>query len=286
MSAAIIPSMWSSFVMEESPEQMVRTMLQYGYRCTELSDEHSAVLLDRGDPETVGAEFKRFMDEQEFSTPQGHLLLHCDLSVGSAKEKADLFETFRKWFALYHALNVKAAVLHPGGLRHGAEYRYGGGEVWDNTVANLSGLLQLAEGASFTICLENLPRTYPTDCELEQLIAAVPGGEKLGICLDTGHLALNHGNCAEFIRRTASRLKALHITDCIDCPDGGKHDHFFPTTGCIDWRETVRALRSADYHGLFNYEVPRERQASASISRLKLEYSRRLADLLLEDPEI
>ena len=77
MSAAIIPSMWSSFVMEESPEQMVRTMLQYGYRCTELSDEHSAVLLDRGDPETVGAKFKRFMDEQGFSNPQGHLLLHC-----------------------------------------------------------------------------------------------------------------------------------------------------------------------------------------------------------------
>lgn len=277
----ITPSMWSSFLLELTPEEMVETMLRYGYRATELSDEHAKVLLQRGDPDVQGAGFRRFCNERGFSVPQGHLWLHCDLSVGGPAEKSSLGKTFDQWFRLFSAVGVEQAVLHPASPAWDAAY-FRNREAWENTVENLSMLLELSAGMPFTLCLENLPVSFRNLTELERLISAIPGGSRFGICLDTGHLALNHGDCAAFIRAAGPRLKALHITDCVDCPAGEKHDHLLPTTGNIDWAAVIRALREVHYTGLFNFEVPRERNVTEAIRYLKLEYSRRLAEELLK----
>ena len=176
---------------------------------------------------------------------------------------------------------MEQAVLHPASPAWDAAY-FRNREAWENTVENLSMLLELSAGMPFTLCLENLPASFRNLAELERLISAIPGGSRFGICLDTGHLALNHGDCAAFIRAAGPRLKALHITDCVDCPAGEKHDHLLPTAGNIDWTAVIRALREVHYTGLFNFEVPRERNVPAAIRSLKLEYSRRLAEELLK----
>lgn len=280
---SIRPSMWSAFFVELSPEDMIDHFMWAGYDCTELSDEHSAMLLERGNPTIVGREYKSFLDGKGFSTPQGHLFLKCDITLGSAEGKAEIRDTFSRWFELYDALDIKTAVLHvaPRSPEGRAGLDYGKGPVWDSTVENLGMLLELSRGASFTICLENLINEYYAFEQLALLMDTVPGGERLGFCLDTGHLALKDGNCAEYVRKAGARLKALHVTDCIRCPKGGKHDHYFPAVGCINWKETVAALREVGYEGLFNFEVPHERQPDFDIALLKLDYSYKLAQLLL-----
>ena len=281
--STIIPSMWSAFLKDETPEQMVKTMLAYGYDHTELSNGHSKNLLGRGGaPGRIGADFKAYSEDLGFSIPQAHVLLDCDLGELDPAARKKQADALRKWFELFHALDVKAAVLHPAGLNAPEDYCYGSGPLWETTLESLEQILEWTRGMSFTICLENLPYSYRTCGHLLQLIESFRGNEQLGICLDTGHLALNNGNCADFIHEAGSRLKALHITDCIVCPNGGKHDHYLPAEGSIPWQEVVQALREEHYQGLFNYEVPKELNCPKEILLLKLEYSRKLADALLK----
>lgn len=277
---AIYPSMWSAYLIQETPEEMIDTLQGAGYEYTELSDEHSQALVDRGNQRKTGREYRKFIDAKGFKIPQGHLYLRSDISAGTPEKKVALFELFSKWFELYDAIGIKNAVLHPIGFGARDGLEYGSGAVWENTVANLAKLLEMSRGASFRLCLENLITEFNSFDKIEQLIEATPGGEELRFCLDTGHLALNNGDCAEYIRKAGSRLCALHITDCVKCPNG-KHDHYLPTVGDIDWLAVVTALKEVGYDGLFNYEVPHERRPTRGISLLKLRYSRQLAEELL-----
>ena len=42
--------MWSSYLIDLSPEEMTETFVEHGWRVSELSAEHARALLDRGDP--------------------------------------------------------------------------------------------------------------------------------------------------------------------------------------------------------------------------------------------
>ena len=59
-------SMWSSYYIELGPEEAVLEMKKNGYSYSELSDEHGEMLLQRGDPKKVGAEFKAFLEKENF----------------------------------------------------------------------------------------------------------------------------------------------------------------------------------------------------------------------------
>ena len=39
------PSMWTSYLMDQTPEEMVQTFAAHGWRHLEMSDEHAKVLL-------------------------------------------------------------------------------------------------------------------------------------------------------------------------------------------------------------------------------------------------
>ena len=66
-------AMWTSYYVEMSPEDAVTELKNNGYDYCELSDEHGAMLLDRGDAKTVGAEFKKYCDSIGMNVLQGHL---------------------------------------------------------------------------------------------------------------------------------------------------------------------------------------------------------------------
>ena len=111
------------------------------------------------------------------------------------------------------------------------------------------------------------------------MIGSISGSE-LGICLDTGHLNMAGGDCADFVRKAGKKLKALHITDSI----GERDDHIFPHgAGTVNWEAFVSALYEVGYDGLFNFEVPRENRCPMEIRLAKLDYARRLAELMIED---
>lgn len=265
-------SVWSSYFVEMSPEDMIKEFLNAGFSATEFSDEHGLMLLNRGNAEKEGLKLKQYADDLGFSFPQGHLLLRADICADNATD------ILKPWLDLFLALGIRSGVLHAaGGDDLSPEARF------DRRVNTLAELARYVKGTDFTICLENLKgQTRPETAEdLNELIDAAGGDENLGICLDTGHLHIKkerQQSQADFIRTAGKRLKALHIAD----NDSTGDMHLMPYgRGTIDWSEVMTSLRDVGYDCLFNLEIPGERRCPLPILRAKLLYCRTLCETML-----
>ncbi len=278
-------SVWSSYYIDLSPEAMVDEFVKSGYFCTEFSDEHGAILLERakGIPngaEKIGGAMKKYADERGFSFPQGHLYLKVDLCAD------DAVEIMKPWLDLFVSMGIRAGVLHTSCLNKEftAEERQA---RWVSVLSTLSGYLA---GTDMSIALENAGGyNYSAEALLALIEAA--GGKHLGICLDTGHLNLSrcgkvprYGKVectqSEFIRRTGDKLIALHIAD----NDGTSDQHLMPYgRGNVNFADVMSGLREVNYSGLFNLEIPGERLAPIEIRRAKLAYIHEMCRYLLKD---
>lgn len=128
------------------------------------------------------------------------------------------------------------------------------------------------------ICLENLVKSFNSSQSLMWLLDRLDP-EKFGICLDTGHLNMCRQTQADFIHSAGGRLHALHIAD----NEGETDQHMMPFgRGSVNFDEVVRALREVDYHGLFNLEIPGERNAPLKVRGYKLEYIRKCYEYMLK----
>ena len=72
-------SMWTSYYMDLSPEGAVEEIARHGWKYAELSDEHGAVLLERGDPQKAGRAFRKAAENAGVRIEQGHLWLQVPL---------------------------------------------------------------------------------------------------------------------------------------------------------------------------------------------------------------
>lgn len=271
-------SMWSSYLIEMSPEDMVETMIARGWDCTELSDEHAKVLLERGDASKAGREFKSFCDDHGFSLPQGHFYLSLNIAHPDAEHRKKLLDDFKSWCELFSVLDIKAGVLHPGGMgwAEGTEPE----RIKDVIMDSLAVIDSYVDGTPVTVCLENMssPHIGQNVDELLKLIEPF-NFDNWGICLDTGHLNLAQKNFAQFIHQAGPHLKALHIADNLGVND----DHMLPhSRGKVPWAEVMTALKEVNYQGLFNLEVPGER-CPQPVSLDKLDYARKLATWMCRD---
>jgi sugar phosphate isomerase/epimerase len=255
--------MWSSYLFDLSPEEMVCTFAARGWTESELGDEHGFVLLSRGEAGKIGRQFREFAAGQGVSFPQGHLWLDCDIA---AADQAAALDKLTPWLDLFVGVGVKAAVLHPGG----EEMKKQGESPERILEANVTALRAITShllGSSMTICLENCGQDAP---ELKALIRAADG-EGLGICLDTGHHNLIKGNQGKFIREAGPLLQALHLHD----NDGSGDQHLMPYgAGKIDWKDVFSALKEVGYRGLYNWEIPGERRGPVDVRLAKLDYLR------------
>lgn len=263
-------SVWSSYYVEMSPEDAVLEMKKHGILCSELSDEHGLMLLERGDAATVGAQFRAFLDREQFTMTQGHLWLRVRLCTDP-----DALDRLVEWVTLYEAIGVENAVLHCDSLM----------ELPDLTTEerlnrNAAVLLQLQErmkGMKIRICLENLTRICRSADELVSIVDRLDP-DHFGICLDTGHLNMCEQSQTDFIRKSGHRLHALHIAD----NEGERDQHMMPFgRGNVDFAAVIQALREVNYQGLFNLEIPGERLAPLPVLGYKLEYIRKCYDYLM-----
>ncbi len=270
-------SIWTTYLGELGPEEAIGLFAERDWRDLELSTEHSQALVERGkggSPEEVGAEFRRHADDLGVRFPQGHLQLGIDILQ---KDRDATIDTLRAWLDLYLALDVKAAVLHAGTgppPAEGAERE----RVMAVRVHVLGALAEHLSGTGTVICLENVTCT-PLAQDLIEIIEAV-GGDRLGICLDTGHVNLpfGDGDQASFIRRAGPHLKALHIAD----NEGQTDQHIMPFgRGTVNWADLMHALREIGYDRALNYEVPGENRCPMPVRLLKLDYLKGLTEYLL-----
>ena len=146
-------SMWSSFYHDLSPEDMVLELEKYGYTYSELSDEHSVMLLDRGDAFEVGKKFKEFADAHNVVFPQGHLKLSARIC-----DEADR-DYIKRQLDLFKAVGTKYAVLHFDGLdRYGD---FGVDEIRARNVEAINDLIEHIKDTNIVICLENIHSKKP-----------------------------------------------------------------------------------------------------------------------------
>ncbi len=265
-------AVWTAYYVDLSPEDAVIETKKWGIDAAELSDEHGLMLLKRGDPAETGREFKKFLDEQNFTMTQGHLWLACKM-CSSDSAVYDLL----KWIDLYDAIGIRNAVLHCDGIA--AEKDLSAEEKYARNIEKLKIVeAHIKEnGLSIRICLENLKGIFATADELNGIIDQLDD-TCFGICLDTGHLNLCDRDQVTFIRKAGSRLGALHIAD----NEGEKDQHMMPYgKGNIKWDLVVKTLREIDYGGLFNLEIPGERLAPLPVRGYKLEYIRKCYEYML-----
>ncbi|MFW6059739.1 MAG: sugar phosphate isomerase/epimerase family protein [Phycisphaeraceae bacterium] len=272
---AMIPGMWTSFLIEHDPEQMVRAFARAGWRNLELSTEHGAALLERGDGRQVGQRFRVFAEAEGVRFPQGHLWLHADIV---SHDQSETLDTLRRWLDLFVTVGVRAAVLHPGGRalqREGiAEER-----IAEMRTAALRTLADHVRDTELTICLENAGQHKGSAQALVEMIA-LADRPNLGICLDTGHLHLTGGDQAEFIRTAGPLLKALHIAD----NEGQTDQHLMPFgRGTVAWDVVTRELNALPYERLFNFEIPGENRCPLPVRLAKLDYLKTILPILLGD---
>lgn len=255
-------SMWSSFYLAETPEDMVLKLLKGGFKYTELSFEHSKILMDRG-PQAYAA-FKTFMDDHGFATPQGHLNFaentggipkaNVDLATWDEKLRRVSIDGWKRELELFEAIGIERAVLHPGGIAAFLRGEHTMAEVDELRLAGLNELLDFTAGMKVMICVENMTtgRYMSTSESLLNFIHSADR-KNVGICLDTGHLNIRKMEEHEdFIRACGKDLQALHIAD----NNGGWDEHLMPFSGTVNWKKTVAALEDIGYDRLVNFEVP------------------------------
>lgn len=266
-------SVWSSYYYDLTPEDVLRELKAHGYSYCELSDEHALVLLERGDPLTVGAEFGKFAKEIGVEILQGHLFLNAKIC------KSEDRELLKKQFDLFRAIGVKNAVLHCDSFTRSEEELTLEFKREENTKA-LIDLVDYLSGTDIVICLENLRplRITQSADDLLYFINRI-NSKNLGICLDTGHLNLTpYNDQAEFIRKAGHHIKALHLAD----NDGLGHDqHLLPYgRGVVDMPLVIREMKKLGYEGLYNLEIPGERHAPMEVLGYKLDYIQKLFEYI------
>jgi sugar phosphate isomerase/epimerase len=285
-------SMWTSYLIEWAPRDMVTCFAENGWSTLELSDEHGHDLLKEGPPLKVGDAFRRFAGEHGVSFPQGHFYL-CTRGIrpedragrriadiappGDAEFEAAMADMTR-WIDLFNALGVTAGVLHLGGGQLAAA-GWPADRVFARRLQALERVLDYAKGGPTTLCLENLsPGSGVCDSADFDRIFTACGSKRLGICLDTGHANLAGVDSAAFVRHAGSRLKALHVADNL----GQQDNHMLPYgAGTVPWPGVLSALREIGYDGLFNFEVPGENRCPAGVRLRKLAYARELAECMI-----
>ncbi len=72
-------SIWSAYYAELSPEDAILRLKQNGIHCTELSDEHGKMLIDRGNPVETGKAFGEFAKANGVKIVQGHMRLQAKI---------------------------------------------------------------------------------------------------------------------------------------------------------------------------------------------------------------
>ena len=262
-------SVWSSYYYHLSPEEALKEFKAHGFDYCELSCEHSEVLLERGEPAEVGAEFGAYARELGVTVLQGHLFFY-----GTKISNPDDRARIKKQLDLFLAIGIKNAVLHCDPIVNENGEKAPVSVAREENVKALSDLLAHVEGKDIVICLENLISS-PAVNNIEGLMFFIDhfDSPNLGICLDTGHLNINDKDQAGFIRRAGKNIKALHLAD----NEGQSDQHMMPYgKGNVDFLTVIREMKSQDYQGLYNLEIPGERSAPDEILGYKLEYIQKM----------
>lgn len=263
---------WSQYYNFHDPETSLAEFKKDGIEHVELSYEHSSALLARSENHVeTGRKFAEYLKEIGISITQGHLAFPTAFCTDE-----NFMTRLVREIEMFCAIGIKNAVLHCDYMKD-VDISYD--DRREVNIVKLRELVNRISDCDITLCLENLrPHTMGID-EILYIIEKV-GSDKLGICLDTGHLNVSKADSQrDFILKAGEHLKALHLHD-----NDGKSDlHVLPYgRGEVDFFEIVHALREIDYNGEFNFEIPGESvRQHLPILHAKIEYLKKLYNYII-----
>jgi sugar phosphate isomerase/epimerase len=129
----------------------------------------------------------------------------------------------------------------------------------------------LAEPLGVRLAVELIANELSRAASLVHFIEDVVDLAGVGICLDTGHAALE-GDAADAIEVVSEHLFALEAADT----RGRADDHLLPFDGSIDWPSTLTTLQKVGFEGVITLEpaataIPRDVLVGAQRARRKME---------------
>ncbi len=281
-------SIWGGFYKEIGVYKAIDRFIENGFYAIEYPDVFTKDYLELPREEYM-AEAKKIHDyakERNFEISQGHLLFdHPFLGDGP-------LELLKKNIDFLEAVGVKNMVLHISGNENGISLKELKEKYYAAQLARIKELLEYIGDRDIVLCLENIvqnPNTEKSEYILDY-IHDCDNSPHLGICFDVGHLnrsvGLGHVNQThkEFFENSEGRIKALHINGNA----GDVDQHVFPYTGKeghrVDWANFIEALNKSDYNGLYNYEVPGERNfVPFPVRDMKLHYAKELFEYMTSD---
>ncbi|MBR5252805.1 MAG: sugar phosphate isomerase/epimerase [Clostridia bacterium] len=154
-----------------------------------------------------------------------------------------------------HLMGAENYVLHPlfeYGIWVERVY-FNSDEAREHTIQCIRDLIPDAEKYGITLCLENLPgnnREFFLTKEIAKAVEEI-NSPYVGICLDTGHAAVNGEDLGDAVRNCGKHLRCLHTHD----NDGELDQHNLPFFGVIDWGNFTTALAETGYSGSISLEA-------------------------------
>lgn len=288
-------SIWGGIYKELGIYGAIDRFIENGYYAMEYPDVFTEKYLNLPREEFLAEakKIREYAKERNFEISQGHLLFnHNFLGDGP-------LELLKKNIDFLEAVGVKNMVLHISGNKRGISLKKLKRKYYAAQLARIKELLAYIGDRDIVLCLENIvqnPNTEKSEYILDY-IHDCDNSAHLGICLDTGHLNRSNGlghtsqTYAEFFGNSEGRIKALHVNGNA----GDVDQHLFPFTGKEglrpDWVCFIDALKKSNYDGLYNYEVPGERNfVPIPVRDMKLRYAKELyeymlSDAFLNDPE-
>jgi len=239
----------STWSMGKNPLEALERIAEAGFRQVEIWSDPSGVLSGHVD-ELVNALRNRGIKACSLHAPFTGLDLSSTvekLRKHSVQQILDVMETAER-------LGCEHIIVHPG------SGKYDQRDHFDKAKGLLAkSTEELAKGAEergLTLALENM--LAPRDgfrvgtriAELREVIESLSAGN-LGICLDTGHAHYNGLEAWKETKDAGDLLTDLHVDD----NDGSKDDHRVPGEGTLNWTPFIRALREANYRGVFMLEI-------------------------------
>lgn len=271
----MVPSIWTSIYVEDSPVDALRRLHARGWRCVELSCEHLGKLVMAEDRDAMVGEVREVLAELAMNMPQAHLLLGANLVHDNTERRDTDFARVCEELTVCADLGIEVGVIHPGGAASE--------ELQSLRIAQFKSLAECAQRARVGIAIENMmdspnQRHFGSQiAELHELINAV-GSDTMGICFDTSHANVQKLDFTEAIKECCERLIATHISD----NDGSGDQHRMPGYARINWLTVIQALHDIEYQGIFNLEIPGERGCPAGLLDLKVQHAYEITNWLLE----
>ncbi len=242
----------SSFLYFNYPlGQAIRRLHQFGYDGIEIWGGRPHMYRHDLDAELDG--LKALLDECEMTVPNfipAQFRYPSILCSSNSSVRRDSVRYIQS--AIDNALKLGApSVSLCAGMTLGDESVEAG---WANLRQSIVELLDYTDQTDLLLLIEPAHRAEST------LILTVVDGlrmiheiksERLGICFDTGHAAVNGEDLAQAVRA----IKGLPLHVHIDDNRGDSDAHMIPGEGSIDYAPFVGALKEIGYRGFLSAEL-------------------------------